>query len=200
MKNYILRTWFCDQDGCCEHVWLHSTMKIAIYFMISASNPATEAIFVIFRKTWQNTLPTLTRINKTALFKMLQQACIFTLDSLCVDILRYVMNTLLWTFSCRVADVGGRTDDASKFLIAGRKKSKRAWKLIPRVNPFKLFLNTTHSSSADNAATRNAWVLSWRIKNMRKATRVLGHPHEQNLCHKIDCFSNLLGFVKLQVI
>lgn len=60
--------------------------------------------------------------NKVAHFKAMRQACIFTLDSLCVDILRYVMNTLLWMFSWREANSGGSTDDASKFLIASRKE------------------------------------------------------------------------------
>jgi len=34
------------------------------------------------------------------------------------------MNTLLWTFSWTVAGSEGRTDEASKFLIADSKKSK----------------------------------------------------------------------------
>ena len=48
----------------------------------------------------------------------------YTLDSLWVDILKYVMNTLLWIPSWREAASDGKTDSASKFLAAERNKNK----------------------------------------------------------------------------
>lgn len=47
----------------------------------------------------------------------------YTLDSLWVDILRYVMNTLLWIPSWREAASDGKTDSASKFLAAEKTKT-----------------------------------------------------------------------------
>ena len=47
----------------------------------------------------------------------------YTLDSLWVDILRYVMNTLLWIPSWREAASDGNTDSASKFLAAEGNKN-----------------------------------------------------------------------------
>lgn len=60
--------------------------------------------------------------NKVVYFKVMRRVCIFILDFLCVDILRYVMNIFLWMFLWREVNFGGSIDDVLKFLIVSRKE------------------------------------------------------------------------------